>query len=196
MSFLEDLSKTKKAFWLVLSLSIIFFISNLILGFLLVNSNRNYSKLKEENKRLANSSTPSPTPSPSPTASSSAKSVSPSPTTTASAASEAELLKENTDLKLANQNLQNTVNDKSTKMAKAKTYNEFFKYLNDVTEAHNGYTGWTEAEYHIARTKAEATGDGNFVTIVDTAWTATGTSVIDRMIKLWSAIDEAIGSNL
>ena len=81
-------------------------------------------------------------------------------------------------------------------MAKARTYNDFFKYLNDITQVHNGYTGWTEAEYQTGRSKAEATGDGNFVSVIDWAWTATSTPQIDRMIKVWTAIDEGIGSNL
>lgn len=187
MALLEDPLKTKKAFQLAGALLIVLTAASVILGLLYRDNNLKYKNLEEESKRLLNQPTSSPTASPQ---------ASPTPSPTASSSSQADLLKENTDLKLENQNLKNTIADKDAKMAKAKTYNDFFKYLNDVTETHNGYTGWTETEYQTAKVKAEATGDGNFVTIVELAWTATSVPQIDRLIKVWNSIDEGIGSNL
>lgn len=187
MALLDDPSKTKKAFWLVVALLIVLTAASVILALLYRDSNLKYKNLVEENKRLSNQPTSSPTASPK---------ASPTPSPTASSSSQADLLKENADLKSENQNLKNTLADKNAKTAKAKAYNDFFKYLNDVTQAHNGYTGWTEAEYQTARGKAEATGDNNFVSIVDLAWAASSTPQIDRLIKVWKAIDEGIGNNL
>jgi len=177
MSFLEDPIKTKRAFWISFVLVLVFFISTTVLGFLFYQSYKNYQALKEENQRLASLPSPSPT-----------ISVSPSSGT--------DLLKENMDLKLENQTLKKDLADKNAKTAKAKAYNDFFKYMNSVIMAHNGFDGWTEAEYLTARGKAEATGDGTFVSTIDWAWHDTNTAPLDRLIKVWTSIDQGIGNNL
>jgi len=177
MSFLEDPIKTKRAFWISFSLLLVFFISTAVLGFLFYQSYKNYKALKEENQRLV--SLPSP-----------------SPTISASPGSQTDLLKENTDLKLEKMKLEKQIADDEAKDAKAKAYNDFFKYLNSVIMAHNGFEGWTEAEYQEAYRKAEATGDGNFVSVIEWAWHDTNTSQLDRLIKVWTLIDQGIGNNL
>ena len=86
-----------------------------------------------------------------------------------------------------------TTNDK---LAKIKAYNEFFKYLNYVIEIHEGFSGWTEAEYQTARTKAQATGDQDFVDLIDWAWNEESVDPLIRIIKVLKAIVSGIESGL
>ena len=178
MSFLDDPIKAKRAFWISFILLLVFFLSTVILGFLFYQSYKNYKALKTENQRLTNL----PTPSPSVSASSNANID--------------DLTKENLDLKLEKMNLEKQIADDKTKDEKAKAYNDFFKYMNSIIVAHNGFDGWTEAEYLTARGKAEATGDGSFVSTIDWAWHDTNTAALDRLIKVWTSIDQGIGNNL
>ncbi len=178
MSFLDDPIRAKRAFWTSFSLLILFFFSSVFLGFLFYQSYTNYQTLKTENQRLTNK----PTPSPSVSASSDM--------------SIADLTKENLDLKLEKMNLEKQIADDRTRDEKVKAYNDFFKYLNSVILAHNGFEGWTEAEYQTARTKAEATKDSSFVSTIDWAWHNTDTPPLDRLIRVWTSIDQGIGNNL
>jgi len=178
MSFLDDPIRAKRAFWISFYLLLLFFLSTVILGFLFYQSYINYRTLKTENQFLTNKPTPSP-------------SVSASSSTNID-----DLTKENLDLKLEKMNLEKQIADDKTKDEKAKAYNDFFKYLNSVIMAHNGFEGWTEAEYQTARTKAEATKDGSFVSTIDWAWHDTNTPPLDRLIRVWTSIDQGIGNNL
>jgi hypothetical protein len=80
--------------------------------------------------------------------------------------------------------------------AKALAYNEFFKYLNTVIETHNGFTGWTDAEFQIGRTRAEATGDISFVSTVNWAWYETSINPTTRVIRAWKEIVSGIQNAL
>lgn len=83
-----------------------------------------------------------------------------------------------------------------TNFAKIKAYNEFFKYMNSVIETHGGYEGWTEAEYQIARGKAQATGNSSFVSTVDWAWHRTDIDPITRILRVLKEIASGIDSGL
>lgn len=80
--------------------------------------------------------------------------------------------------------------------AKALAYNEFFKYLNTVIETHNGFSGWTDAEFQTGKTKAEATGDISFVSTVNWAWYETSIDPTIRVIRAWKEIVSGIQNAL
>lgn len=88
------------------------------------------------------------------------------------------------------------VDDDKADFAVIKAYNEFFKYMNSVIEIHNGYTGWTEEEYAVGRTKAQATGDESFVTTIDWAWHRTDIDPATRILRVLKEIVSGIESGL
>lgn len=94
------------------------------------------------------------------------------------------------------EDLEKQIEDYKAKIAKAQAYNEFFKYQNYVTEIHNGYTGWTDAEYQHGRALAVKTGNSSFISVVDTAWTRADIAVTTRLISVWKAIAAGIEAAL
>ena len=174
MSFVDDPIKLRRAFWVTLSLLIVFFLSTVALGFFSYQSVKKYQSLYDENLRLTTSVLPTPTPS----------------------ATASTLDQENADLKLENHTLEEQLAAKNTKIAKAKTYNDFFQYMNSVIEAHNGFDGWTEAEYQIAYNKAQATGDNAFTGVVDAAWHDADGDPTTRILRVLKTINEGIANNL
>ena len=82
------------------------------------------------------------------------------------------------------------------KIGKAQTYNDFFKYLNSVIEIHNGFTGWTDAEYQTGRGLAQKAGDSSFLGVVDNAWNNQQQPVTDRMVSVWKSIQKGIENSL
>jgi len=92
--------------------------------------------------------------------------------------------------------LEEQIADYEAKIAKAQTYNEFYKYLNSVIEIHNGFTGWTDAEYQIGRGLAQKIGNSSFVAVVDNAWNNQQQPVPDRLISVWKAIAQGIETSL
>lgn len=77
---------------------------------------------------------------------------------------------------------------KSDKIKQSLTYRAFFAYLNQVIEAHPTMTGITDAEYEQGRALAQATGNNNFVNIVDTAWNNTDGDPVARLLSVWKGI--------
>lgn len=92
--------------------------------------------------------------------------------------------------------LQKQAANYKTGMAKITAYKEFLKYYNSVIETHNGYTGWTDAEFQTGKTKAEATGDASFVSTVNWAWYETGVDVATRIIRVNREIVSGIESGI
>ena len=84
--------------------------------------------------------------------------------------------------------LQKQIADYKAGMTKIAAYKEFLKYYNQIIEIHNGYTGWTDAEFQVGKTKAEATGDTDFVSIVNQAWYETSVDPTTRIIRVNKAI--------
>ncbi len=106
-------------------------------------------------------------------------------TKSASESEGSQLEKENTELKSSNTKLTKENNDLKAAKAKALTYNEFFKYLTSVIKAHAGFSGWTDAEFQAGKTKAEATGNTNFVSTINWAWYQTSIPPADRVVRVW-----------
>ena len=79
---------------------------------------------------------------------------------------------------------------------KSLAYNEFSKYLTSVIKAHNGFSGWTDAEFATAKTKAEATANTNFVSTVNWAWYETTVPQIDRLVRVWEETTAGIDTSL
>jgi hypothetical protein len=92
--------------------------------------------------------------------------------------------------------LEEQITDLKAKIAKAQAYNGFFKYLNSVIEIHNGFTGWTDAEYQTGRGLALKTGNSSFVAVVDNAWNNQQQPVTDRVISVWKAVSQGIETAL
>ena len=82
------------------------------------------------------------------------------------------------------------------KIAKALAYTDFFEYLNSITTAHNGYSGWTSAEFANGRALAQATGDASFVTVVEESWEHDTAPQLPRLLSVWEAIRQGIESAL
>lgn len=168
MSIFADPRKAKIAFVLVLIFMIIFLAGGGVLGYFYYKKNVESYDLFLENRDLKGQQE-------------------------IDAAKLEKQVKTLTDEKTA---LEKQVNDNKAGSAKIKAYNEFSKYLNSVIEVHGGYSGWTEAEYQTARTKAQATGDSSFVTTIDWAWHRTDIDPTTRMIRVLKEVAEGIDSGL
>ena len=189
MSFLEDHTKTKKAFWVIFGISCTLFVVAGIVGYFCYQALMENKGLVNDLENLKNERQ----------------------------VSAADLKKENEDLtrKLQileeqNKTLQNkeaacekdkadlTTENKNyqDKIQKALTYNEFFKYENSIIELHGDFSGWTDAEYQTGRSKAQATGDSNFVSTVDWAWNRQDIDPFTRAVGVWKAIAAGIENSL
>ncbi len=83
-----------------------------------------------------------------------------------------------------------------SKIAGANAYNNFFIHMNSVIAAHNGFTGWTEAEHQAGLVIAETTGSSAFVDTINWAWNETSVEPITRLIRTWREIAGGIGGSL
>ncbi|OGY24639.1 MAG: hypothetical protein A2Y57_00770 [Candidatus Woykebacteria bacterium RBG_13_40_7b] len=189
MNFINDPQKSKNVFILMLVISIVLFVGLVILGFLFYQKSKSYKSLEDERRALqAEQSLIS------------KDTVNQIKTLTAENTSlkkeNATLTSENTALKSENEDLTANNQEKAAKMAKASVYNDFLAYLVQIIQAHNGLSGWTEAEYQAARTKAQATGDQTFVELIDWAWTSTTIDQVERLTKVLDSISDNIGNNV
>lgn len=82
------------------------------------------------------------------------------------------------------------------KASKALAYNEVFKYMTGVIKTHNGFTGWTDAEFQVGKTKAEATGSTAFVSTINWAWYETSVTPNERVIRVWEEMASGIENAL
>jgi len=164
----DDPKKAKIAFITTLVIAIIFFLGSGVLGYMYYDKYNDHRDLKEKYSDL--------------------KEITLS-----------DLEKENEELqgqvdtlteeKLA---LEEQIKTKDVGIAVANAYNEFHKYMNQVIQTHNGFDGWTDAEYQIARRKAQATGSNTFVNTVDTAWNRTDIDPLTRLLNVWKGIVSGI----
>lgn len=182
MKFYYDPRKAKIAFTITLIAAIVFFVASGVLGYFyyqaktLDNWKENIVKTKdakidELNKKIADLEGQK-----------------------SSLSSEGAKTKE--QLEAENSALNAQITGYKAKIAKALAYNEFYKYLNQVIEAHNGFSGWTDAEFQVGKQKAEATGDANFVSDVNWAWYETSIDPNTRVMKIWKDIASGIQSAL
>jgi len=169
-------SKPKKGLLITLViLSVIFFLGCTVLGYLYYIKYNAYKNLTNENQNLTSGQK------------------------TANEKLQKQLAtanKDKTTLQKENKNLEDESAAKTGKINQAKTYNDFFKYLNQVVAAHPDFTGFTQAEYEEGRTLAQATGNNDFVDTVDAAWNNTEVDPATRMISVWQAIAAGIENSL
>ena len=138
--------------------------------------------------------TPSPTPSPTVTAT-----ITASPTVSAISKTSTEIEKlrqEKADLQKQLDEIQSKLDSKNASSSTIRAYNDFLEYMTQVIDAHDGFSGWTDAEYQIGREKAEATGNDTFVGTVDTAWNNTSIDVTTRVLNVYRGIISGIKSGL
>ena len=105
------------------------------------------------------------------------------------AAENAQLTKDKDALTAENASL------KATK-AKALAYNEVFKHVNSVIETHNGFDGWTDAEFQAGKVKAEATGNTTYVSTINWCWYDHSVDQLTRALRFWKETATNIESSL
>lgn len=102
----------------------------------------------------------------------------------------------NTTLEQENTTLENSISAYQAKQTKITAYIDFLDYVYYVVGVHGGFGGLTETEYQTARSKAQATGDSNLVSAVDSAWNDTEVDQMIRFINVINAAQSGIKSNL
>lgn len=182
MEFVNDPRKAKIAFVITLILAIFFFLASGVLGYFYwqkAKANKDLAsekqKLQDELKIFDDTLTKK----------------------TAELQSQKSTLEQDkATLEGEKKALEKQIADTKTKQAKITAYKDFFKYLTDVIEAHNGLDGWTDAEYQIGRNKAVATGDSSFVADVDWAWNQRSVDQVTRLVKIFRDIIAGIEAGL
>lgn len=106
------------------------------------------------------------------------------------------LVAENDQLKKDKENLTTENNDLKSDKATALSYNDFFKHMNTVIETHNGFSGWTDAEFQTGKTLAEKTGNTAFVNTINWAWYETSVDPATRVIRVWKETQAGIENAL
>jgi hypothetical protein len=106
------------------------------------------------------------------------------------------LRQEKADLQKQLDEIQSKLDSKNASSSTIRAYNDFLEYMTQVIDAHDGFSGWTDAEYQIGREKAEATGNDTFVGTVDTAWNNTSIDVTTRVLNVYRGIISGIKSGL
>ena len=166
----DEPKKAKTAFIITLVFAIIFFLGSGVLGYMFYEKYNDHKNLKDKYSDL--------------------KEITLS-----------DLEKENEDLQTQIDTLtkektalQKTNKEMKDGIAVANAYNEFCKYMTQIIDVHNGFTGWTDAEYQVGRTKAQATGSTSFVNTVDWAWNRTDIDPVTRVIGVWNAIATGISN--
>ena len=170
MEFVNDPRRAKIAFVLTLCFAIFFFLSSGLLAYFYWQKTKGNHDLDSSKQKVE-------------------ESLRTSEANLAKANSELTALKASTDASGKSiSSLDKQITDYKTGMAKITAYKEFLKYYNSIIEIHNGYTGWTDAEFQVGKTKAEATGDTDFVSLVNWAWYETSVDVTTRIIRVNKAI--------
>lgn len=157
MEFVNDPIKSKRVFILMLILAIVFLVCAVFFGYFSYSKNKENSDLRTQNDELQKSLESS---------------------TSASDKTKTGLEKDKADLEKEVSNYEDKI-DMITK------YNEFLKYMTQVIDAHDGYTGWTDAEYQVGRQKAVATGNQDFINDVDSAWNDTTIDPVTRALRVY-----------
>ncbi len=92
--------------------------------------------------------------------------------------------------------LESSVSSYQTKQANISKYVNFLDYVYYVVGVHGGFSGLTEAEYQTARSKAQATGNANLVSAVDSAWNDTEVDQMVRFLNVITTAQNGIKANL
>jgi len=133
-------------------------------------------------------------PTPTPTAT---VKPSPSPSATSSLSAAYEKLKKEKDaLQIKLDEANSNLDSKNSAIATANAYNDFLEYMTQVIDTHDGFSGWTDAEYQIGREKAEATGNSSFVDRIDWAWHETSVDPVERVVQVYRDVVNGISSAL
>lgn len=182
MEFVNDPVKSKRVFIAVLIISIVFFVGTGVLGYLYYKErklvNEKQSAIIQKDQEIANLQLQL-------------------DEYTGSSESARESLKSQNDiLKKSNKTLTDQVNDYKAKSAKALLYNEVLKYVNSIIEAHGGFDGWTDAEFQTGKTKAEATGDAAYISMINWAWYEKSVPPLTRALRFFKDTASAIENSL
>ena len=170
--FFADPKKAKGIFITFLILTIVFFLAAAALGYLYFKKNKDLKKSNQENQVVIDQLKKDKTDL--------EKQV-------------ADAKKETEDLKNSSKQSSETAANKQTII---KAYTEILTYFAQVVENHNGFDGWTDAEYQHAREIAKATQSPEFLATVDWAWNQKTVSVMERVVRFLKEISVGINDNL
>jgi hypothetical protein len=99
---------------------------------------------------------------------------------------------EKTTLEEQNASLKAENQEYASGMATIKAYNDVFKFYNTVLDTHDGFTGWTDAEFQTGLALAQKTGSTSFINTVNWAWYETSVPVFDRVLRYQKEIASGI----
>lgn len=175
MQFVNDPAKCKKVFILMLVLAMVFFLGAGTLGYLYYTKHNDYKNLQTEKEALEQQ--------------------------LETAAEDLqkeneELKKQKTDLENEKKSLEDQVTASNAKLKTIKAYMDSLSYLIGLVETHNGMNNWTEAEFQQGRLLVQATGDQNFLNVVDAAWADKSTPQMTRLVNVFKALVAGVNSNL
>lgn len=171
MELSDNNKKTKVTIVVFLILAVVFFLASGFLGYLYWNKNKSYDSLASEKANIESSID---------------EKISEKITELETKVTSLE--SEKSTLEAEKSYRDDRIESYKTGMAKISSYKEALKHYYSVVETHRGYTGWTDQEYAIFRSKAEATGDKDFVDVVDYAWNETSVDVITRVLRFHQAL--------
>ncbi len=173
--FANDPTKCKKVFILMLVLAIVFFLAAGALGYLYYAKHNDYKSLQTEKESLERQLE----------------------TATEDLQKEIEeLKKQKSDLENEKKSLEDQVTANNAKLKTVKAYIDCLSYLIGLIETHNGLDDWSEAEFQKGRELVQATGDSNFLSVVDTAWADKSTDQMIRLVNVFKAFIAGVNSNL
>jgi len=175
MKFVNDPVKAKRVFLVMLILAIIFFLASGVLGYFYLQKSRSYKSLADEKNKLETSSEEQ------------IKNKIVELETKLQTDTET-LRKEKTDCEADRSAKEDQIDSFREGMAKITSYKEALKYYYFVLETHGGYTGWTDQEYTTFRNKAEATGDKDFVDVIDYTWNEASADLVTRLVRFHKAL--------
>jgi predicted phage gp36 major capsid-like protein len=175
MEFVNDPRKAKIAFVTILVFAIVFFLGAGVLGYFFWQKTTSYKSLADEKSKLEVSVEDQ--------VAGKTEELQAKLTESEKALADQKVTSEAEKSKSDEQ-----IESYRSGMTKITAYKEALKYYYAVIEAHGGYTGWTDQEYAIFRSKAEATGDKDFVDVVDYAWNETSADVVTRVLRFHQAL--------
>lgn len=170
--FFDNPKKAKTAFTIVLIFMIIFFLAAAVLGYFYWKKNNSYNNSNQEKQTQIDQLNKN----------------------------KADLEKRITDLTKENEDLKNlsqkSSDEAANKITIIKAYTEILTYFAQVLATHNGFTGWTDAEYQHARNIAKKTQSSSFLATVDWAWNNITGDPAGKIARFLKEIASGINENL
>lgn len=91
--------------------------------------------------------------------------------------------------------LEEQVETYGQKITKIDAYNDVDKFIYDTILKHNGFTGWTQAEYNTVKAMADKIGDKELSASLYSGWYDRNGLPVSRFSRVMLAIIDGIGDN-